>query len=285
MQDPHDCCISPKSSHADIRTVGVFIIDLAKPLITELPTSCMAQKFYEELAFYYDFICEDRKQDVDVLRTLIKTHKQSKENKLLDVACGTGREDYYLKEYFHVTGIDVHEGVLALAQKRNPDIHYIRADMSSFTLNTTVDVITCFDALNYMPTLTDLKKTLKTFYNHLNKGGVLIFYIDSLKEHFKEKTLITKKSKRALHVTLIEDSYLRGNNREECYLIFVVRDRDTSNLFYDTHWLTLFQLHDIESLVKNTGFNLFLYESDPKFTFSVKKYTKKDVSPVFVCVK
>lgn len=245
----------------------------------------MAQKFYEELAYYYDFICEDRKKDVDVLRTLIRTHKQSRGDNLLDVACGTGREDFYLKEHFSVTGIDVHEGVLALAQKRNPDIHYIRADMREFTLTTTVDVITCFDALNYLPTLTDLKKTLKTFYNHLNTGGVLIFYIDSLKEHFKEKTFITKKSKRALHVTLIEDSFIRGKNREECSLIFVVRDSDTSNVFFDTHWLTLFPLHDIESLVKSMGFHLFLYESDPKITFSVKKYTKKDVSPVFVCVK
>lgn len=245
----------------------------------------MVQKFYEDLAFYYDFICEDRKKDVEVLRTLIATHKQSEGNKLLDVACGTGLEDYYLKEYFHVTGIDLHKGVLAIAQERNPDIPYIRADMRTFTLTTTFDVITCFDAMGYLPTLTDLKKTLKTFYNHVTKGGVLIFYIDTLKEHFKEKTVITKKSKGTFHVTLIEDSYLLGNNREECSLIFVVRDSGTSSLFYDNHYLTLFHLHDIESLVKDAGFHLFLYESDPKITFSTRKYTKKDLSPVFVCVK
>ena len=39
-------------------------------------------EFYGNLAFYYDFICEDRKKDVQILRKLIKKHKKSKGKKL-----------------------------------------------------------------------------------------------------------------------------------------------------------------------------------------------------------
>ncbi|MGD2248559.1 MAG: hypothetical protein PVF58_09130 [Candidatus Methanofastidiosia archaeon] len=32
-------------------------------------------QFYEDLACYYDFICEDRKKDVNILTKIIEKHK------------------------------------------------------------------------------------------------------------------------------------------------------------------------------------------------------------------
>ncbi len=236
-------------------------------------------QFYEDLAPYYDFICEDRKKDVEILKALIETHKTLQGNNLLDAACGTGLEDIYLKENFKVTGIDIHEGVLAIARKRNPEIPYILADLRDFALHQKFDVIICLDAMGYLLTAEDLKKTLKTFYNHLEKGGVLIFYIDSAGDH--SQTLITRKSQGDLHVTLIEDSF-RNGNIEELYLIFVIRKGETSEIRFDKHWMRVFTLTEIESIVKDTGFNLFIYQSDPKTTFSTEPYSGKG-SPIFVC--
>jgi len=39
---------------------------------------------------------------------------------VLDVACGTGEHDLYLKDDFEVDGIDLDEGLLALAREKNP---------------------------------------------------------------------------------------------------------------------------------------------------------------------
>ena len=172
-------------------------------------------KFYQELAYYYDFICTDRKKDAEVLKKLIKKHKKSKGNKLLDVACGPGLEDKYLKEDFKVTGIDLHSGILNFAKQRNPDIKYLIGDMRYFKLNETFDVITCFDAMCHLSNHKDLQTTLKNFYHHLNKGGVLIFYIDDhfLKEHFKEdKIVVNQKSKGTTKVILFE-IYIRQGNK------------------------------------------------------------------------
>lgn len=242
-------------------------------------------QFYEDLAFYYDFICGDRKKDVDILVELIKIHKQSAGCNLLDVACGTGLEDLYLKEHFTVTGIDLHRGVLDIAKKRNPHLRYERDDMRTFKIDQKFDVITCFDAMAYLPTIEDLTKTLKNFYEHLQKGGVLIFYIDHAKETYEPETLVTTKSENSLHVTLIEDSYSRDQDIAECYLIFVVRKGNTSDVFVDKHSMKLFSVKEIEDIVKKIGFELHLYNTDPEVTFSTEKCTEKSQFPIFVCVK
>ncbi|MCK4941737.1 class I SAM-dependent methyltransferase, partial [candidate division WOR-3 bacterium] len=111
---------------------------------------CVKQKhakksrFYNELAPCLDFICtlENRRKDVLVLRKLIGRHLKSDGRKLLDVACGTGLEDKYLKKTFKVTGVDLNESVLQIARKRNPDVTYLSGDMQTFRLRSRYDVIT-----------------------------------------------------------------------------------------------------------------------------------------------
>jgi len=132
-------------------------------------------QFYTTLASYYDFLCGDRKQDVKNLETLIKKHQKSKGKNLLDVACGTGLEDFYLKKHFNVTGLDLNTGVLEIAKKRNPEVPYRKGDMQHFNLKQKFDIITCFDAMIYLQTPQALEKTLGNFYRHLKKGGLLIF--------------------------------------------------------------------------------------------------------------
>lgn len=238
--------------------------------------------FYEDLAFYYDFICSDRKRDVNVLLALIEAHKRSPGNTLLDVACGTGLEDLYLKKYFTVAGVDVHQGVLDIARKRNPEITYKRGDMRTFKFDEDFDVICCFDAMMYLQTVEDLKKTFKNFYSHLRKGGVLVFYVDHLRENCQNTQQCTAKEKDDLHVILFEDFY-GEEDRGESYLIFVVRKEGRSEVFVDKHTLTIFRLAEVEDAAREAGFTLHLYNMDEEVTFSTAPYTEG--SPVFVCAK
>jgi SAM-dependent methyltransferase len=183
------------------------------------------ERFYGNLAFYYDFICGDRKSDVNVLKMLINKHKKSKGTKLLDVACGTGLEDKYLKKSFKVNGIDKNRGVLQIARKRNPEIKYKSSDMRTFNLKERFDVITCFDAIPYLLNYKNLKIALNNFFHHLVKGGVLVFYLDGvfLKNHSEQNRItISKNSKKDLNVILFENSYTKGNI-VETNLIFLIR--------------------------------------------------------------
>jgi len=247
------------------------------------------EQFYQRLARYFDFICGDRKQDVEILERIIKKHKKSKGDQLLDVACGTGLEDKYLKKHFDVTGLDLNKGVLDIAKKRNPEITYIIASMSNFKLNKKFDVITCFDAMCYLNNYQQLTKTLKNFYNHLSSEGVLIFYIDDpfLKELRKEKTkvIVNRNFSNNLEVILFE-IYQEKGDKVDVQNIFYITERGKTRIEIEPKIsFGLFEIKKIKQTLQKLGFKIYLYGADPKTTFTTKQYTKKNIFPIFVCEK
>ena len=127
---------------------------------------------------YYDAIYEtmkDYSKESRQLRRLIKRHKRSKGNALLDVACGTGQHLPFLRKSFKVQGLDADAKMLAIARKRNPGITFYRANMVDFDLSEKFDVITClFSSIGYVKTLSRLRSAIRSMVKHLKPGGVLI---------------------------------------------------------------------------------------------------------------
>jgi SAM-dependent methyltransferase len=242
--------------------------------------------FYGNLAFYYDFICSDRRDDVEILSKLINKHKKNKGNKLLDVACGSGLEDKYFKKNFKVRGVDKNRGVLRIAKNRNPEVTYKSGDMRNFKLDEKFDVITCFDAMNYLMNYDDLKKTIKNFSEHLNEGGLLVFYLDTIKEHFNQNDVkITHKSKDDMDVILIENWFVDKDDVGETYLIFIIRKDGKSEIKVDKHEWKLFEREKIKEILEEFGFKTYLYAGNEKTTFSTTEYYKESLFPIFVCEK
>lgn len=245
-------------------------------------------RFYNELAPNLDFICtfENRKKDVLVLQKLIARHLKTDGRELLDVACGTGLEDRYLKKNFEVTGIDLHKGVLQIARKRNPDVTYLLGNMQTFRLKSKYDVITCFDAMCYLRNHAALRRTLRNFRRHLLKGGLLIFYLDPvfLEEHHKQDTIvITKKCKKATCLTLIEVYRKTGQNIEG-NTVYIIRDAEGTRFETDEfETLGFFKVKLLRQMLKGLGFRVFLYSGGKDITFTLKKYGKQSAYPVFVC--
>lgn len=70
---------------------------------------------------------------------------------------------------------DVSLGMLDVARKNFPDIHFQQADMLDLNLGKTFDVIVClFSSIGYVKSYKNLNKTIKNFVQHLKKGGVII---------------------------------------------------------------------------------------------------------------
>lgn len=247
-------------------------------------------RFYSELAPYLDFICtlESRNKDVQALRKLIRRHLKSDGNKLLDVACGIGLEDKYLKKTFQITGMDLHQGVLEIARQRNPDIIYLTGDMRTFRLESRYDIITCFDAMCYLKNYTELRKTLKNFRRHLVKGGLLIFYIDPvfLEEHHRQDTIaITKRCRKGTCLTLIE-IYRRKGMTIEGNTVYIIQDvRDTRLEADSFETLGFFGVKRIKQTLKSLGFRVYLYSGGRDITFTQKEYKRQSLYPVFVCTR
>jgi len=133
---------------------------------------------YTKSESYYDAIYEtmkDYSNESRQLRKLIKRHKRSKGNALLDVACGTGHHLPFLRKSFKVQGLDADAKMLAIARKRNPGITFHRANMVDFDVSDKFDVITClFSSIGYAKTLSRLRSAIRSMVKHLKPGGLLI---------------------------------------------------------------------------------------------------------------
>ncbi len=70
--------------------------------------------------------------------------------------------------------------MINVAKETTTGIEFAVADMVNFTLNKKFQLITCaFDALNYLVTDSDMKKTLKNVFLHLEDNGIFIFDINT----------------------------------------------------------------------------------------------------------
>jgi SAM-dependent methyltransferase len=118
---------------------------------------------------------KDYGAEAEKLMGFIRASCRSPGNRLLDVACGTGLHLSYLKEHFHVEGLDLDEHLLAIARQRLPDVPLHHADMTAFTLGRSFDVVTClFSAIGYVKILANLTRAVQCMAQHLSPGGLLI---------------------------------------------------------------------------------------------------------------
>jgi SAM-dependent methyltransferase len=94
---------------------------------------------------------------------------------LLDVACGTGKHLEQFRRWYEVEGVDLDEGLLEVARNRLGDVRLHVADMTSFALGRTFDVVTClFSSIGYVATPKRLNGAIRAMAAHLNPNGILV---------------------------------------------------------------------------------------------------------------
>ena len=95
----------------------------------------------------------------------------------MDLACGTGILCGILQENgISAAGMDLSEGMIAIARENCPGIRFDVADMTAYCPEEQYDLVTCTgDALNHIPQLTDVEKIFHNIYTYMSPGGWLIF--------------------------------------------------------------------------------------------------------------
>lgn len=213
---------------------------------------------YGDFAGFYDLIYNflDYEKTAKKIKKLIKKHKKVKGNKLLDVACGTGRHLSFLKNVFECTGIDISNEMLDLAREKYNGIRFLQANMVNFDLNEKFDAIIClFSSIGYVRTYENLKKTVHNFANHLKPGGVLIIEpwltksiaidgLASMDTYSSENIKIARQS-----VSKIEGDIIRFDMH---YL--VAKKGEDVTYFKDRHELGLFDTDQTVKIMQNAGF-------------------------------
>jgi 2-polyprenyl-3-methyl-5-hydroxy-6-metoxy-1,4-benzoquinol methylase len=102
---------------------------------------------------------------------------KSKNIKVLDIGCGYGNLLLALKNagYNNLTGIDISEEQIKVAQQLSNDINFICSDLIAFLRENKqkFDAIFAFDVLEHLDKEEALT-SLELIYNNLNEGGQLI---------------------------------------------------------------------------------------------------------------
>lgn len=129
-----------------------------------------SQRLYDLVYGFKDYPGETRR-----LVELID-ERRPEARSLLDVACGTGKHLAELRNRFHdAEGLDLDEGLLAIAQELLPDVTFHHGDMTSFELGRRFDVVTClFSAIGYAGTEGALRAAIGAMARHLEPGGLLV---------------------------------------------------------------------------------------------------------------
>jgi SAM-dependent methyltransferase len=243
---------------------------------------------YKSLADYYEFITTGKghKEEAEFIRKIVKKYKKSKGNALLDVGCGHGWHDKFLKKHFRIIGIDFSNTILKLAKKRNSEVMYKQEDMKNFDLKKKFDVVMCFDAMAHNLNYADLKSTIKCLSKHLTDGGVLIFHLDKLRENFKQYEIVdfSQHKKKNTQLTFFQINYDKNPSDmvfETCLVFLITEKGEDLQVKIDKEKLGLFEASKIKEILSDIGFKIHLYSGD----FTGKEYSKKSPFPVFVCVK
>ena len=101
----------------------------------------------------------------------------------MDLACGTGILCRILQDHgISAAGMDLSEGMIAIARQNNPDISFTVADMTTFCPDAAYDLVTCTgDAVNHIESLSNVTKIFQNVFAYTAPGGLFVF--DVLNEH------------------------------------------------------------------------------------------------------
>ena len=131
-------------------------------------------EYTEEAAFYLNAIRGASRQPV---RTA------------LELGCGGGHNAFHMKHHLtEMVLVDLSPAMLAMSRSLNPELEHHQGDMRTVRLNRQFDAVFVHDAICYMATESDLRKTFETAFAHCRPGSVALFAPDYVRENFEPGT-------------------------------------------------------------------------------------------------
>ena len=215
------------------------------------------QSLYKGLASYYDLIYswKDYKKESKKLTQIILKYKKSKGNDLLEVACGTGHHLQYFRNRFSCVGIDINNGMLAIAKNRMPDIRFSNGNMINFRLDRHFDVITClFSSIGYVRTYQNLDRTINNLASHLKQGGVVIIEPWLTKSVYKiGYPYMDTYNGKDLKIARLSVSKVKGNLSIIDMNFLVAEKNKEVRYFVDRHELGMFGTNETLQILKKAN--------------------------------
>lgn len=190
---------------------------------------------------------------------LIRRHARRPVSTLLDMGCGGGKNMLNLRRQFEVTGLDLSPSMLAQARQLNPGSRLVQGDMRDCRLGQCFDAVLMDDAIAHMNTRADFAAALRSAYEHLHPGGVLVVTADETAETFRQnRTRTTQVSREGLDVVFIENVYDPDptDERYETTVLYLIREQGRLRVERD-HWTMGLFVHETwHQVLRDVGFEV-----------------------------
>lgn len=211
---------------------------------------CKTERYYDKIYSFKDYQAE-----AHYLTAVIRQHLRSGGNRLLDVACGTGRHIEHLKRVFSVEGLDINAELLELARQQNPDVLFHQADMIHFELAGRFDVVTClFSSIGYVRTLENLRQAIGCMARHIVPGGLVVvepwFTPDTWQPATVHAVFINEPQ---LKIARVNTSFVQGR-LSYFDLHYLIGTPEGTEHFVERHELGLFDRDEMTAAFEAAGF-------------------------------
>jgi len=231
--------------------------------ISQKHSSAKPAHYNKEAEFYDQF----NEKGSDVVNQLIeKTLKKYKSHTVLDLACGTGLQVFFLnKRGYDVIGYDINYKMLKIAKnkakKLGVNIKFIKGDMRSTQAGKFDAVISIHSAIGHL-TKDDFEISIKNIYNNLNRGGIFMFDIFNL-DYLLAGENITKltidEQKKLGNIIRREIQYSTINNDGILASYDIYHEQEGSNkprISKAFQTLQVYSAKQIEMMLEKNGFNV-----------------------------
>ncbi|MBQ8297794.1 MAG: class I SAM-dependent methyltransferase [Ruminococcus sp.] len=231
-------------------------------------------KGYSVFARYYDELTAniDYKKRAEYFHAIIQKFKTTKDNILLDLACGTGSiSEEMAKLGYDVIGVDYSEEMLGIAIEKKFDsglpIQYLCQDMREIDMFGTIDVTICaLDSINHLNCIDDVRKVFSRVSLFAEPQGLFIFDVNTLYKHKKILANNTFTYETDNVFCVWENSLNKSTNEVRMNLEFFELNEDglysrSSDSFSEKAYST----EQLESLLIKNGFKILARYGDDTF--------------------
>jgi len=197
-------------------------------------------------------------------------------NFALDVACGTGAisEMLFELDFENVDGLDLSQDMLNVAkekfQKYGTRFNTINANMTCIPSTIKYDLVVSFyDSINYLLSLSDMDKFLKGVETSLKPGGYAIFDMNT-----KEHVAISQRTPSKKFPIEGGDILFKYGGEGEIWelLIEITRNGETIR---ETHLERGYSSKEITKLIQNKNLELIDIISDNKVYWDNKEHLSR----------
>jgi len=222
----------------------------------------MQPRLYTEFTEWWPLLSspDDYAEEADTYYRLLAGACREPPSTLLELGSGGGNNAHYLAHRFEQVALtDLSPAMLAVSRGINPGCEHVVGDMRDLRLGRLFDCVFVHDAIVYMTTEDDLRRTLKTAFVHCRPGGVALFVPDYVRETFVSTTGHGGRDgpERALRYLQWEWDPDPTDSRYTIDFVYLMRAADGSaRVEYDRHLCGLFGRDAWCAWLAETGFEV-----------------------------